>query len=86
MGVRKREGILGTDIFYRLGFLMAAAARPGEIGLITVIGLMTVPLGLALAPLGESNCEATGSYSAGPGKWGSGSRSAAIEVSFFLRA
>ena len=53
MGVRKREGILGTDIFYRLGFLMAAAARPGDIGLITVIGLMTVPLGLPLAPLGE---------------------------------
>ena len=43
IGVRKRDGILGTDIFYKLGLLMAAAARPGEIGLITVKGCITEP-------------------------------------------
>ena len=44
IGVRNLDGMLGTDIFCKLGLLTAAAARPGEIGLITVIGLMTAPL------------------------------------------
>ena len=43
IGVKNRDGMLGTDIFYKLGLLMAAAARPGEIGLITVRGCMTEP-------------------------------------------
>jgi len=38
IGVRNRDGILGTDIFYKLGLLTAAAALPGAIGLITVKG------------------------------------------------
>ena len=46
MGVKKRDGILGTDIFCKLGLLTAAAARPGDMGLTTVNGLITVPLGL----------------------------------------
>ena len=46
IGVRKREGILGTDIFCRLGLLIAAAALPGATGLMTVIGLIVAPLGL----------------------------------------
>ena len=42
IGVRKREGILGTDIFCKLGLLMAALARPGATGLTTVNGLITI--------------------------------------------
>ena len=42
IGVRKREGMLGTDIFCRLGLLMAALARPGATGLTTVSGLITI--------------------------------------------
>ena len=50
IGVKKREGMDGTDIFCRLGLLTAAAARPGETGESTVIGLITPwrPLGLLL--------------------------------------
>ena len=50
-GVKKREGMLGTDIFCKLGLETAAAARPGETAWITVIGLIIAPepllLGLA---------------------------------------
>ena len=43
IGVKKREGIEGTDIFYRLGLLTTAAALPGEIVCTTEIGLMIAP-------------------------------------------
>ena len=43
IGVRKREGMLGTDIFCRLGLLTTAAARPGDTACTTVIGLMMAP-------------------------------------------
>ena len=42
-GIRKRDGILGTDIFCKLGFETTAAARPGDIAFTTVIGLMMAP-------------------------------------------
>lgn len=42
-GIKKREGILGTDIFCKLGLETTAAARPGETALTTVIGLIMAP-------------------------------------------
>jgi hypothetical protein len=44
IGVRNREGILGTDIFCKDGFVAAAAALLGATAVSTVIGLITVPL------------------------------------------
>ena len=41
-GVKKRLGILGTDIFWRLGLLAAAAALPGDTAWSTEIGFITV--------------------------------------------
>ena len=42
-GVKKRDGIDGTDIFCKLGFETTAAARPGDTALTTVTGLMIAP-------------------------------------------
>ena len=47
-GVKKRLGILGTDIFWRLGLLAAAAALPGDTTWSTDIGLI-IALGGYLA-------------------------------------
>ena len=41
--MRKREGMLGTDIFCRLGLETTAAARPGDTAFTTVMGLMMAP-------------------------------------------
>lgn len=60
IGVRNLDGILGTDIFCKLGLLTAAAARPGAIGLITVKGFITVPL-FGLPRAGVLNADAWGS-------------------------
>ena len=82
MGVRKRDGMLGTDIFWRLGLLTAAAALPGDIGLITVTGLIRIPLGLPR--FGEEKPElGNGSYRPGPGASGSGSLSKKVDMTFF---
>lgn len=43
IGVRKRDGMLGTDIFCRLGLETAAIARPVDTAVITVIGLIIAP-------------------------------------------
>ena len=42
-GVKNREGILGTDIFCRLGLLTAAAALPEATAWTTVIGFIMAP-------------------------------------------
>ena len=55
MGVKKRDGIEGTDIFCKLGLLAAAAARPGAIGLTTVIGFIKPRPPLGLPRFGVSN-------------------------------
>ena len=44
IGVKKRDGMLGTDIFCKEGFVAAAAALLGATAVSTVIGLMIVPL------------------------------------------
>ena len=77
IGVKNREGILGTDIFCKLGLLIAAAARPGAMGLMTVNGLITAPLGLSR--LGVTKEDLCGSYEPGPGESGFGSRSIAVD-------
>ena len=41
--MRNLEGMLGTDIFYKLGLETTAAARPGEIAFTTVTGFMIAP-------------------------------------------
>lgn len=71
-GVRNLLGILGTDIFYRLGLLAAAAALPGETAYSTEIGLITA-LGAALAiglPWPPGKSETAVSYWPGPGASG----------------
>ena len=42
-GVMNLDGILGTDIFCKLGFEMMAAALPGEMAWFTVMGLNMAP-------------------------------------------
>ena len=65
IGVRKRDGMLGTDIFCKLGLLTAAAALPGETAFITVMGLIPAPRGLRLGDVNEDSGK--GSYYPGPG-------------------
>ena len=42
-GVRKRDGMLGTDIFCKLGFDTTAAARPAPTAFTTVTGYIMAP-------------------------------------------
>ena len=84
IGVKNLDGMLGTDIFYNDGLLTAAAARPGEIGLITVNGLMTAPLGEAR--IGVWNYDLCALYSPGPGDSGGGSLREAVLTYFFCKA
>lgn len=42
-GVKNFDGMLGTDIFCKLGLDTAAIARPGETLVTTVIGFMIAP-------------------------------------------
>ena len=64
-GVKNLDGMLGTDIFYRLGLLAAAAALPGETACKTDIGLMMLPLVPGLMDLLKADTFV--SYDPGPG-------------------
>ena len=80
MGVRKRDGIEGTDIFCRLGLLTNAAALPELIGERTVSGLMTPmrPRRLFCLSVGLKKSDCIASYWPGPGICGKGSFSSAV--------
>ena len=67
IGVRNRDGMLGTDIFWRDGFVKAAAARLGATVVKTVIGLISEPLTLCLGTSMLAKLPCFGEYEPGPG-------------------
>ena len=67
IGVKNLEGMLGTDIFWSDGFVIAAAARLGAIVVKTVIGLIMEPLTLCFESWVLVKLPLFGEYEPGPG-------------------